>query len=294
MSGHEKEEEQAQEGGSVIPVTVRSITSAFVVSCGLLVWSCGSPGSESGSTAGSQAEESDAGTASSIPEGAASEAESTALPETNFYEISTSLGKMVVRLYDETPKHRDNFKKLVVDGTYDGTTFHRVIEGFMIQGGDPNSKDDDPMNDGSGGLGYTLEAEFRPALFHKRGALAAARQGDSVNPEQRSSSSQFYIVQGRPYEETDLSGLEQQMAARSPGFSFSEEARAAYLSEGGTPFLDGQYTVYGELVAGFEVLDAIAGVNTARKSGAQVHPALADQPPDRLSIQVRPLKDYEM
>jgi hypothetical protein len=109
------------------------------------------------------------------------------LPETNFYAIETPMGRMVVRLYDETPLHRDNFKRLAADSAYDGTTFHRIIQGFMIQGGDPNSRDDDPYNDGMGDPGYTVPAEIRPARYHKRGALAAARQGDPVNPERRSA-----------------------------------------------------------------------------------------------------------
>ena len=119
---------------------------------------------------------------------------------TDFYEIETRLGTMIVGLYDQTPRHRDNFRTLVEEGFYNGTSFHRVIAGFMAQGGDPNSKDDDPMNDGQGGPGYTIEAEFRDGLFHRKGALSAARQGDQVNPERRSSGSQFYIVHGEPME----------------------------------------------------------------------------------------------
>jgi len=224
-----------------------------------------------------------------------------ALPATNFYEISTSMGKMVIRLYDETPQHRDNFKKVVADGTYEGTAFHRVIENFMIQGGDPNSKDEDPLNDGSGGLGYTVPAEFVPELFHKRGALAAARTGDQMNPERRSSSCQFYIVQGKVYSDAELDQLQNQRRRAQPpefghpGFTLSAEARKAYTTAGGTPFLDLQYTVYGELVSGDDVLDAIAGVNTAVKAGTRLPPqmaAMADQPPDRISISIKPLPDY--
>ncbi|MDX1428637.1 MAG: peptidylprolyl isomerase [Rhodothermales bacterium] len=211
---------------------------------------------------------------------------------TNFYEISTRYGKMVVRLYDETPQHRDNFRKLVAEGYYDGTTFHRVIEGFMIQGGDGNSKDDDPYNDGTGGPGYTVEAEFSPDLFHKKGALAAARQPDQVNPDRRSSGSQFYIVQGSPLAPEQLADMKAQLQQRDPNFSISPEAEQAYVKEGGTPFLDGQYTVFGELVEGFDVLDAIAATATARKTGESVSGALTDRPFEDIPMTIRPLADY--
>ena len=218
--------------------------------------------------------------------------EATMTDQTSYFEISTRLGRMVVRLYDETPQHRDNFRKLVADGFYDGTTFHRVIEGFMIQGGDPLSKDDDPMNDGTGGPGYTVEAEFNEDLFHKRGAIAAARQSDQVNPQKRSSGSQFYIVHGAAVSPEQLADTEMQMKARNPEFGFSESAKAAYTSEGGTPFLDGQYTVFGELVDGFDVLDAIAGTSTPRKTGQAGHPALTDQPAEPIPMTIKPLTDY--
>ncbi len=211
---------------------------------------------------------------------------------TDFYEIETRLGTMVVGLYDQTPQHRDNFKKLVDDGFYDGTSFHRVIAGFMAQGGDPNSKDDDPMNDGQGGPGYTVEAEFREGLFHRKGALSAARQGDQVNPERRSSGSQFYIVHGEPIAPAMLDQLESQMKAQNPDFSLSDETREVYASEGGTPFLDTQYTVFGQVVEGLDVLDAITASPTARSEGGQVHPALQDQPVERIEMVIRPLPDY--
>ncbi len=211
---------------------------------------------------------------------------------TNFYEISTRYGKMVIRLYDETPQHRDNFRKLVAEGYYDGTTFHRVIEGFMIQGGDGNSKDDDPYNDGTGGPGYTVEAEFRPELIHKKGALAAARQPDQVNPERRSSGSQFYIVQGTPMAPEQLADMKAQLQQRDPNFSISPEAEQVYVTAGGTPFLDGQYTVFGELVEGFDVLDAIAATETARKTGERVGAALTDRPSENIPMTIRPLEDY--
>ncbi len=209
--------------------------------------------------------------------------------ETNLYEIITPKGTMVIRLYDETPKHRDNFKKLVAEGYYNGTTFHRVIEGFMIQGGDELSKDDDPLNDGTGGPGYTVDAEIQSELFHKKGALAAARQGDNVNPQRRSSGSQFYIVHGTVMNSAELDQLETQMKMRVPGFSLSADAKKSYSTVGGTPFLDGQYTVFGELVEGEEVLDAIAGAETANKRGERVHPALGDQPSERITMEVRPV-----
>ncbi len=200
----------------------------------------------------------------------------------NFYEIVTPYGNMVVRLYDETPLHRDNFKKLVAEGFYDGTTFHRVMPEFMIQGGDPNSKDDDPYNDGIGGPGYTVPTEFNPLLIHKRGALAAARQPDQVNPERRSSGSQFYIVHGRVFPEAQLSDIEQGMPSRvgDPAFQFSADARRTYLRDGGAPFLDMQYTVFGELVSGFDTLDRIAQVSTNE----------TDRPLEPVSMTVRPAR----
>ncbi|MDZ4699660.1 MAG: peptidylprolyl isomerase [Rhodothermales bacterium] len=202
--------------------------------------------------------------------------------QSNFYEIVTPYGSMTVRLYDDTPQHRDNFKKLVAEGFYDGTTFHRVMPEFMIQGGDPNSKDDDPYNDGIGGPGYTVPAEFNPALIHKKGALAAARQPDQVNPERRSSGSQFYIVHGRVFQEAQLSDVEQGMPSRigEPAFQFSGEARRTYMRDGGAPFLDMQYTVFGELVSGFDTLDRIAQVSTNE----------SDRPLEPVSMTVRPAR----
>lgn len=216
------------------------------------------------------------------------------LPETNYYEITTPAGRMVVRLYDETPVHRDNFKKLAAEGFYDSTAFHRVIRGFMIQGGDPNSKDDDPFDDGQGDPGYTLPAEIVPSLFHKRGALAAARTGDAVNPERRSSGSQFYIVQGRPHDDVQLAAIEAQIRAATGDstFTFSEAAREMYRTVGGTPNLDMQYTVFGELVEGLDVLDRLAAAPTPRSTGQRLHPAVDDHPFERLYIVVRPLPEY--
>jgi peptidyl-prolyl cis-trans isomerase B (cyclophilin B) len=211
-------------------------------------------------------------------------------PDTSFYEISTPKGRMVVRLYDETPQHRDNFRRLADEGFYDGTLFHRVIARFMIQGGDPNSKDQDPMNDGQGGPGYRIPAEFVPGLFHKRGALAAARDN---NPERASSGSQFYIVHGAVLADSLLSGLEERIS-RETGteFRFSPEAREAYTTVGGAPWLDGQYTVFGELVEGFEVLDSIAATPTPNDLGHPAPPGIGERPVEDITMTVRPLPDY--
>jgi peptidyl-prolyl cis-trans isomerase B (cyclophilin B) len=169
-------------------------------------------------------------------------------------EIETEFGNMLVWLYDSTPQHRDNFLKLAEQGYFDSLLFHRVIKGFMIQGGDPNSRNA-PKNQplGSGGPGYTIPAEFVDSLVHFKGALAAARTGDQVNPEKRSSGSQFYIVQGQPVTAQQLDQLE----ARK-GFHYSKEQRDTYLQTGGTPFLDRDYTVFGMVIKGQEVIDKIA------------------------------------
>ena len=173
-----------------------------------------------------------------------------------YVKIETAYGDIVVKLYNETPKHRDNFLKLVKEGTYDGVLFHRVIQNFMIQGGDPNSRNAKKGEMlGNGELGYTLPAEFVPSLYHKKGALAAARQADQVNPEKRSSSCQFYIVQGEKWDAEKLKRVETSM-----GKSFTKEQAEVYATLGGTPFLDGDYTVFGEVVEGLEVVDKIAAV----------------------------------
>ena len=173
-----------------------------------------------------------------------------------YVKIETSYGDMVVKLYNETPLHRDNFIKLAKEGTYDGLIFHRVINQFMIQGGDPKSRDAKPGQMlGDGELGYTIPAEFVPGLIHKKGALAAARQGDQVNPQKASSSCQFYIVQGTTWDANRLKMVEQRM-----GKSYTAEEAEVYATVGGTPFLDGDYTVFGEVVEGMEVIDKIAAV----------------------------------
>ena len=225
-------------------------------------------------------------------------------------EISTTMGDIVVALYNETPKHRDNFIKLVNEKFYDGITFHRVINQFMVQTGDPNTKDaDNKKMPGEGDTNYTIDAEFvYPKYFHKKGALAAARQGDQVNPERKSSGSQFYIVTGKAYNEPTLEYMEQKLqhqfkqslfnelskphmkdimkmrmandtigmnnlrdslvvevekeAAKRGVPSFTPEQKAAYSTVGGTPHLDGTYTVFGEVVSGMETVDKIQKVAT--------------------------------
>lgn len=225
-------------------------------------------------------------------------------------KIETTMGDIIVKLYDETPKHRDNFIKLVENGTYEGTLFHRVIKDFMIQAGDPDSKGA-PKGQmlGSGDVGYTVPAEFvYPQLFHKKGALAAARQGDNVNPEKASSGCQFYIVTGRVFNDSTLLSMEEQknqnkftsvfnalaqkhmkeiyqmrrnndqeglmnlqdslfvetqkQMESEPEFKFTEEQRQAYTTVGGTPHLDGEYTVFGEVIEGMDVVDKIQQVST--------------------------------
>ena len=174
--------------------------------------------------------------------------------------METTMGKIVLRLYDETPLHRDNFIKLVENHTYDGLLFHRVIRNFMIQGGDPKSRDAKPGQPlGDGTLGYTIPAEFRPNLYHKKGALCAARQGDNVNPKKESSASQFYIVQGNRWDEKQLDMMGERM-----GKKFSPEQRKAYTTVGGTPHLDGDYTVFGEVIEGMEIIDKISEVKCDR------------------------------
>lgn len=219
-------------------------------------------------------------------------------------KISTALGDITVRLYDETPAHRDNFIKLAKEGFYNGTLFHRVIKDFMIQGGDPESKGAPAGRQlGSGDAGYTLPAEFNPDLFHKRGALSAARLGDNVNPERRSSGCQFYIVWGKTYTQGQVGQLERQalMQAEQEVFDglvkehrdeimelrrnrdraglqalqddlveetqaqvkekglgkLSDARKEAYTTVGGTPFLDGQYTVFGEVESGLDLVGQI-------------------------------------
>ena len=179
-------------------------------------------------------------------------------------KIETRLGDIVVRLYDATPNHRDNFVKLVKEGYYDGTLFHRVIKNFMIQGGDPDSKGAPADKSlGEGGPDYTLEAEIRTGLYHKRGALAAAREGDDTNPERRSSGSQFYIVWGRTFSPRQIEYLDEKLKTEHPETGgLTEMQQRIYASHGGTPHLDGQYTVFGEVEEGMDVVEKIQNLPT--------------------------------
>ena len=225
--------------------------------------------------------------------------------------LETTMGDIRLRLYDDTPKHRDNIVKLAKEGFYDGTLFHRVIKDFMIQAGDPKSKNaSDTAMLGSGDTGYTIPAEFvYPKYFHRRGVLSAARMGDDVNPGRESSGCQFYIVTGKKFSEDELGGLESQLnqnmlrtefdrMARqhmkeifmmrknndttglkklqdelveqaekevlAHPFRFTEEQKQAYTTVGGAPHLDGQYTVFGEVIEGMDVVEAIENVKTGR------------------------------
>lgn len=228
----------------------------------------------------------------------------------NLVKIECEYGTMIVRLYDDTPQHRDNFLKLVKEGFYNDLLFHRVIKDFMVQGGDPDSKGAPAGKQlGAGDVGYTVPAEFvYPTHYHKKGALAAARQGDQVNPEKRSSGCQFYIVQGKKYNENELNQMERALGQKAMQARFDqlvqenkdsikamrinrdqaglqalqdklvktvetefkdkqsvkmpEQMRKDYMEIGGTPFLDNEYTVFGEVVEGLDVIDKIAAVET--------------------------------
>src|SRR6201992_1081534 len=174
-------------------------------------------------------------------------------PKNQYVRIKTSYGQCIIRLYNETPKHRDNFIKLAKAGFYNGTLFHRVIQNFMIQGGDPDSKDTTKAKPGvqlgNGDVGYTIPAEFRDSLFHKRGVLAAARDD---NPAKASSGCQFYIVEGKRYTDSKMDSLEQ---GRLKGYKIPAWQREYYKTTGGTPQLDHSYTVYGEVVTGLDMVD---------------------------------------
>ncbi len=185
----------------------------------------------------------------------------TAYAQSTKVKIETTKGTMVAVLYDETSIHRDNFVKLAESGFYEGLLFHRVINTFMIQGGDPESKNA-PLTKqlGNGGPGYTLPAEIVPKYYHKKGALAAARTGDQMNPQRRSSGSQFYIVHGKKFTDMQLDNMEKQMNTK-----FTKEQRDTYVEIGGAPHLDAQYTVFGEIIEGFDVIDKIASVETNEK-----------------------------
>ena len=181
-----------------------------------------------------------------------------AAPDKCLSMIETEYGDIMIELYDDTPKHRDNFVKLADESFYDGTLFHRVIKGFMVQGGDPKSKAvTGNARLGSGGPGYQIDAEFNEKYAHVAGAIAAARTGDNVNPEKKSSGSQFYIVHGKKVTESMLERQE-----NSAGITYTEETKAEYLEKGGAPFLDGGYTVFGRVVEGMDIVDKIANTQT--------------------------------
>ena len=218
-------------------------------------------------------------------------APATPLPATNYYALETPRGRLVVRLFDDTPLHRDNFKRLAQEAFYDSTAFHRVIEGFMVQGGDPNTRDTLAENDGMGDPGYSIPAEL--GHYHVRGALAAARQPDEINPRRASSGSQFYLVQGRgpipPAYLLQMQEIVRQMTGDST-FTYPPDIAQRYAERGGTPFLDRQYTVFGEVVEGLDVLDRLAAADTPRRHGDGS--PWADRPTERLWLVVWPLDDY--
>ncbi len=169
-------------------------------------------------------------------------------------KLTTDSGIIVLMLYDKTPLHRNNFVKLIKEHFYDGLLFHRVVRDFMIQGGDPESRNAKPgVLLGESSLKYTIPAEFDTALFHKRGALAAAREGDDTNPKKTSSSTQFYIVEGQTYTNSQLDKIEERN-----NISIPENHRKVYETQGGTPFLDMNYTVFGEVLSGMDVVEKIA------------------------------------
>jgi peptidyl-prolyl cis-trans isomerase B (cyclophilin B) len=175
--------------------------------------------------------------------------------------MKTSLGEITLLLYDDTPMHRDNFIELINKKFYDGILFHRVIPGFMIQAGDPNSKNAKTGDRlGSGNPGYTVPAEFRPQLYHKKGALAAARLGDQANPKKESSGSQFYIVTGKVWTNNELN----QMESTNTHPKFTDEQRQIYTTIGGYPPLDYNYTVFGEVTEGVEIAEKIGLVKRDR------------------------------
>jgi peptidyl-prolyl cis-trans isomerase B (cyclophilin B) len=194
-------------------------------------------------------------------------------------EITTTYGTMIAKLYDSTPLHRDNFVKLVEAGFYDSLLWHRVIDGFMIQGGDPNSRNADSLAQLGGGSapGDRIPAEFKPYLFHKKGSLAAARDG---NPAKASSNCQFYIVQGQKQNDQQLESIqERSIKPTNPFFKYSKAQKEIYNRIGGTPFLDQNYTVFGEVVSGLEVIDKIA---KAPKNGS-------DRPFSNIIMKIRML-----
>jgi cyclophilin family peptidyl-prolyl cis-trans isomerase len=179
-------------------------------------------------------------------------------------EIITGQGNIYLWLYDDTPRHKENFLKLAKEGFYDQTKFHRIIKDFMIQAGDPTTKQETRDKWGQGGPGYTIDAEIMESHYHKKGVIAAARTKDQTNPLRASSGSQFYLVQGTKFNTQSLDYLEKQIGTTTgnPAFKFTEEMRKVYEEIGGAPHLDMQYTVFGEVIFGLEVVDKIAQVQT--------------------------------
>jgi peptidyl-prolyl cis-trans isomerase B (cyclophilin B) len=194
--------------------------------------------------------------------------------------METTKGNIELKLYDATPMHRDNFKMLVEEGAYDSLLFHRVIRDFMIQGGDPDSKHaEHGQLLGEGDRPYTIPAEFRldEGIFHRRGVLAAAREGDDLNPEQRSSAMQFYIVWGKTFDDEGLDKVQKRIDNYTNGrVKLTPEMREVYKTVGGTPHLDGQYTVFGEVEEGLDVVEMIQGTATGR----------ADRPVDDIEMRM--------
>jgi len=187
-----------------------------------------------------------------------SSAKKTSVTETRQIKVllTTDYGTMVLKLYNGTPLHRDNFVKLVKQHFFDSLLFHRVDKGFMIQGGDPDSRHAKQGQQlGEGSLNYTIPAEFDTAFFHKKGALAAARESDAANPKKASSSTQFYIVDGKQFTDDEMDKMEDKLNIKIP-----ENHRRIYRTIGGAPFLDMNYTVFGEVTSGFDTIDKIAGV----------------------------------
>lgn len=258
---------------------MRKLISTITVLAILVLVSCGSSNKTNNDADNKQKAKQETKEVKSSSEKAMDEntEEKSEPKDSTLVKLTTDYGEMVIYLYDKTPKHKANFIKLAKKGFYDGTIFHRVIKDFMIQGGDPDSKNA-PAGKmlGNGGPGYTIPAEFVNEYYHKKGAVAAARLGDQVNPEKASSGSQFYIVQGRPLTNQQMIQIQQRNK-----FPYTNEQKREYTSIGGTPFLDGGYTVFGEVIKGMDVIDKIAAVKTGR----------ADRPVNDVAMKVEIIKE---
>ncbi|MDQ2720307.1 MAG: peptidylprolyl isomerase [Bacteroidota bacterium] len=210
----------------------------------------------------------------------ATKSRSTKASQQLLLKIETDSGTMVVKLYNQTPLHRDNFEKLAKSHFYDGLLFHRVIKDFMIQGGDPDSRNaKSGAQLGEGGLKYTIPAEFDSTLFHKKGALAMGREGDDVNPKKASSPTQFYIVEGKIFSDADMDKIQSRFKIKIP-----EAHREVYRTIGGAPFLDMNYTVFGEVISGLDVIQKIANMSK------DAH----DRPLTDIKMKITPLKGNEL